>query len=211
MQTVLIPGVILAGGLGLRLGMGTKPLVALAGQPLIAHVIKAVAPQFKPLAIAVRTPTSWSEKLGFEIISDTTPDAGPLAGVAAAMLWATITSPNAQTVLTCTADCPFIPADLAARLVGALTDDTEIVIASSQGQRHHLIALWRISVHDRLTATLQKPGTLPVHQFQSQCRVRVVEWQATPLDPFFNINTPEDLTAAEGICSTADERKPTSS
>lgn len=194
-----ISGVILAGGAGTRLGLGPKAMVQLAGKPLIDHVIERLRPQTPSLAINVRMSADWANGLGLNIFTDTVADAGPLAGVAAALAWGK--SHNAHAVLTCPVDSPFIPPDLCARLAAALTEEVDIAVATSMGQRHHLAALWRVSLIDRLASHL-KHGASPVRRFQDQCRVGTVEWITKSVDPFFNINSADDLTMAARFCSS---------
>jgi molybdopterin-guanine dinucleotide biosynthesis protein A len=199
-------GVILAGGEGTRLGLGPKAMVSLAGKPLIAHVIERLQPQTQSLAVNLRAAAEWTHELGLAVITDTVAHAGPLAGVAAALDWAQ--TQNAQAVLTCPADSPFIPPDLCARLSAALNEQVDIVVATSNGQRHHLAALWRVSLIDRFASHL-KHGASAVHRFQDQCRVGTVDWAAKPVDPFFNINTADDLTMAARSCSSAETNRST--
>jgi molybdopterin-guanine dinucleotide biosynthesis protein A len=195
-------GVILAGGDGVRLGQGPKAMVTLAGRALIEHVIERLLPQLSKIAIGVRAHTPWSGTLSHEVIIDDAINAGPLAGVAAALSWAGKKSTAVQAVLTCPTDIPFVPRDLAARLLDNLTNDIDIVVASSNGQRHHLAALWRMTLAERLDKQLRTDTVMAVHRFQEQCRVRAVDWPTAPFDPFFNINTADDLTAADKILSS---------
>lgn len=195
------PGVILAGGDGMRLGQGPKAMVNLAGRALIDHVIARVAPQLLKLAIGVRAPTPWSDTLGCEVITDDAINAGPLAGVAAALTWARKIDPTVQAVLTCPTDIPFVPLDLAARLQQHFIENVDVVVASSNGRKHHLAALWRTTLAERLNNHLRAGGAMAVHRFQDECRVQLVDWPASPFDPFFNINTTDDLTAADKILS----------
>lgn len=199
----LPPGVVLAGGEGRRLGMGTKPLVSLAGQPVIAHVILALKPQTYSLALSVRENQAWAKDLGLSIVVDAKNATGPLAGIAMAMTWAREKYPETTTVFTCPADSPFIPDDLVARLAAVMDEETDIVVATSGGQRHHLTALWNLRIAEDVAAALRGPDAVAIHRFQMRHRIHEVSWPTTPFDPFLNINTADDLTEADRIWSIA--------
>lgn len=199
----LPPGVILAGGEGRRLGMGAKPLVGLAGQPVITHVIAALKSQTCSLALSVRDTQVWANDLGLSIVVDAKNATGPLAGIAMAMTWAREKYPEATALLTCPADSPFIPKDLVARLAAVMDEETDIAVAASGGQRHHLTALWNLRIADDIAAALSSPDAVAIHRFQMRHRIHEVSWATTPFDPFFNINTADDLTKAQRIWSTA--------
>jgi len=187
-----IPAVILAGGEGVRLGRGTKALVSLAGRALIEHVRDRLTPQTARVGLSLRTDEAWAAQLNLPLILDAAPNAGPLAGVAAALAWAQPSS----FVLTCPTDSPLIPADLCARLTDQMNDETDIVVATSGDRRHHVTALWRTSIR----IPLDKP--MPVHVLHRRLRVKTVTWPTLPFDPFHNINTAADLTLAERIWSS---------
>jgi molybdopterin-guanine dinucleotide biosynthesis protein A len=187
-----IPAVILAGGEGTRLGRGSKALVRLAEKPLFVHVHDRLKSQTARVALSLRQAEAWADETKLALILDDPKGAGPLAGVAAALAWAKET----PCVLTCPTDSPLIPADLGARLSAAMDETTDIVVAASGGRRHHLTALWRTA----LTIPFDQP--MPVHVFQNSVRVRTAEWPVLPFDPFLNINTGDDLTLAEQLCST---------
>lgn len=184
------------------MGTAAKPLTLLAGRPLIAHVLARLRPQCSALAVVMRRRESWAADLEAEVLTDPV-EAGPLGGVAAALSWAQADG----AVLTCAADEPFIPVDLVERLSQALCADTDVAVAASDGRRHRLTALWRTGLCDRLMGALRQDGAVAVHAFQARLRVADVVWPLTPVDPFFNINTPEDLADAERMWSAAAGRE----
>lgn len=196
-NTNLPIGAILAGGEGRRLGVESKPMALLRGLPLLGHAINALTPQVSGLVLGLRAPATWADAFGLPIVTDTITGVGPAASIAAVL---THLKPNADVVLTAPADCPFLPKDLSARLQAALTGDVDIAVAASAGQRHHLIALWRTALAPEFAAHL-KNGTTAISKLQGRFRVAEVTWADQPHDPFFNINTPDDLTTAEAICS----------
>lgn len=197
------PAAILAGGEGRRFGRAVKPLITLAGKPLIACVIDRIRPQSRRLAVVLREPASWPRAFDLEIVTDVAPGKGPLSGLSAALAWAADAAPA---LLTCPADSPFMPLDLSTRLAEAMTPDIDIAVAASGGRRHHLTALWRTALYADVNAQLAGGTTAAVHELQARHRVIEVTWPVVDHDPFFNINTPGDLTKAEGICSSTPVR-----
>ena len=194
-QTDKVVGVILAGGEGRRLGRGPKALVAFQGRRLIDRSIAALNGQVHRLAIGLRQHQAWAADFGLPLVYDPLHDVGPLAGVLAALDWAQ--AAGAESVVTVPTDCPFIPLNLVARLRAGRRSDSDIVVAESAGQRHHLVALWPVVVRAKLDRELRQSKVLAVHKFQSACETQSVSWPVDRIDPFFNINTPEELTKAE--------------
>src|SRR5690606_32928016 len=95
--------------------------------------------------------------LGLPVVADETTDfAGPLAGVLAALHWFAREKPEVRAVLSASVDVPFLPGDLASRLHQALHADSSALVAAAQsrGQRHHVIALWRMEAAAEIEAAL---------------------------------------------------------
>ncbi|MFG1430914.1 molybdenum cofactor guanylyltransferase MobA [Xanthobacter sp. V2C-8] len=196
-------GLILAGGHGRRMAGAQvpspalpKPLVHLAGQPLIAHVIARVAPQVRALAINTNDPPELYAPFGLPVIPDTVGERpGPLAGVLAGLEWLAREAPDAC-LLTVAADTPFLPHDLVSRIIHRYAETAGVVCAASAGQVHHVIALWpqaaRAPLAEALAAGQRKVGLL-----LAALGAVTESWDAADGDPFFNVNTPEDLAAAE--------------
>ena len=193
---------ILAGGEGRRLGGITKALLSIDGRPLWRWAIDALAHQGLGCVLSVAAGSAaaaWVIESGVPSVIDAVPDGGPLAGIAAAIDWARTACPEANTVVSVPVDVPFVPPDLVARLTAAAPLDG-IAVAESAGRQHHAIAAWPITCRDQL-ATAISGGEAAVHRFQARVETTTVHWPAEPFDPFFNINTPDDLRAAEGLAS----------
>jgi molybdopterin-guanine dinucleotide biosynthesis protein A len=194
------PGVILAGGRGLRLGGADKALLRLAGLPLAQRVAQRLAPQSAPLAINANGDPARLATLGLPVLPDPLPDfPGPLAGVMAAMDWAA--GLGADQVVTVPADTPFLPLDLVARLVEAARGGVAVASspdATGRLRRHPTCALWPVGLRRRLAVDLGA-GARKLGIWADQQGAGVAAFDATPLDPFFNINTPEDLARAEAL------------
>jgi molybdopterin-guanine dinucleotide biosynthesis protein A len=186
----LIPAVILAGGAGTRLGGADKAFLPLNGEPLISHLLRRLTPQADKIAVSANADPARFAALNLPVLPDAPDHAGkgPLAGVAAGLAWAGATGSTA--LLTVPVDTPFIPPDLLTRLAPAPS------VAVWQGRQHHLVSLWPVSLLPDLHAFLARPGAYKVRDALALGGARQVLFDARE-DPFLNINTPADLTAAQ--------------
>ncbi|MCL6730254.1 molybdenum cofactor guanylyltransferase [Sphingomonas hankyongi] len=185
--------IILAGGEGRRIG-GAKPLRVLAGKTLIDHAEHLARQWSDKLASAVRDPSQVGGS-SLQCIADRPGIDGPLAGLAAALDFAV--SIRCDAVLTIPADMPFLPRDLDRQLTQRLGAE-RAAIASSGGRLHPVCGIWRLSARDELAA-YAAAGRRSLKGFAEVVGFKAVEWSDTPLDPFFNINSAEDLETAERL------------
>jgi molybdopterin-guanine dinucleotide biosynthesis protein A len=192
-------GVILAGGLARRMGGGDKPLVEIAGRPILQHVIDRLKPQCGLLAINANGDPARFSAFGLPVICDSVEGfAGPLAGVLAGMEFGA--AKGAAHVLSAPGDTPFLPADLLSRLQASRTRaGATIAVAASNGRTHHAVALWPVALRDDLRRALVAEDERRVSAFIGRYANAIVEWPTEPYDPFFNVNRPEDLARAEAI------------
>ncbi len=197
----MIVGVILAGGAARRMGGGDKPLRSLGGRPLLGRLVGRLRPQVDGLAINANSgpgddPARF-DAYGLPVLPDTEPDRpGPLAGVLAGLDWAA--SLGSVWLLTAPGDAPFLPKDFALRLL-AERGEHAYVAASSGGRLHPVAALWPITAREPIRQAL-RGGRRRVDALAGAELARV-EWPTYPLDPFFNVNTPEDLAEAERLAA----------
>ena len=199
LSTPPTPGVLLAGGLARRMGGGDKPLRAVGGVSILARAIDALSPQCHALAINANGDAARFADFGLPVIADSVPGfAGPLAGILAGLDWVAAHRLDARFMLSAPADCPFPPDDLVARLHAARSaNDAPIAVASSGGRAHHVVALWSVALRDDLRRALVLEDFRQVSGFIARYRFAVADWSVTPHDPFFNMNTEEDLAEAE--------------
>jgi len=204
-----ITGVILAGGQSRRMGGGDKGLLALAGKPMLAHVIDSLAPQVGRMIINANGDPARFAAFGLPVVADTVGGfAGPLAGILAGMRWSAANAPAARWIATAAGDAPLLPRDLVARFVEAAADRPHAVaLAQSAGELHPVIGLWPVTLAGDLEAQLasgvrkvlhwtDRHGTVPV--VFSMVRLSGIE-----IDPFFNANTPQDLDRLRAILAQA--------
>jgi molybdopterin-guanine dinucleotide biosynthesis protein A len=193
-----VAAVLLAGGLSRRMGGGDKNLRLLGGRPVLAHVIERVRPQVVALALNANGDPTRFAVYGLPVVPDSVEGfAGPLAGVLAGLDWATDAAPDCRWLLSAPTDAPFLPKDLVRRLLDAAAA-ADVVVAASGGRAHPVAALWAASLRDPLRAALEG-GVRKVEDFTRNWRVRTVAFPAEPVDPFFNLNRPEDLNEAERL------------
>ncbi|MEM9278810.1 MAG: molybdenum cofactor guanylyltransferase MobA [Pseudomonadota bacterium] len=191
-------GVILAGGLSRRMEGPEKSLLELGNLPLVQHVSDRLRTQVSQVVLNANGDAKRFDFLGLSVVGDTVKDfAGPLAGVLAGMRWAHENT-NASHILTAAADTPFFPEDYAARMISELkAQNAQIVLASSAGRRHPVFGLWSVDLADNLEKFLVDEEGRKVMLFVERYRSSLAEFKATDPDPFFNVNTPDDMRLAE--------------
>jgi molybdopterin-guanine dinucleotide biosynthesis protein A len=197
------PGVILAGGLSRRMGGGDKCLLALDGRPLLAHVIDRLAPQVSRLALNANGDPARFAGFGLPVLADGVAGfPGPLAGVLAGLDWAA--AEGAACIVTAAADTPFFPADLVARLQAAAGASGLALAATPDPvrglSRHPTFGLWPVALREDLRAALHG-GLRKVVLWTDAHGAGTALFDAGPPDPFFNVNTAEDLAQAAQVWS----------
>ena len=196
------PAVILSGGKSSRMGE-PKALLSFGTGRLIDHVAARLRPQVTGIALNANDPSITIS--GVPSFPDRFADyAGPLAGIHASLAHIRENEPGATHALIVPVDSPFFPTNLAETLAATLTGPADIALAASGGRMHPVLGLWPVSLTDRLADWLKAPPTLKVRAFLDGLPVHVTEFAfiETPfgsLDPFFNINTREDLDRARTI------------
>jgi molybdopterin-guanine dinucleotide biosynthesis protein A len=198
-------GVLLAGGLARRMGGGDKPLKTIAGRTILDHVIARLTPQCDDLILNANGDPARFSAFGLPVVADTVEGfAGPLAGVLAALEWTAAQRPGVDWVLSAATDCPFLPRDLAARLHRARQDeDARLAVAASDGQTHPVIGLWSVALLGELRHALIAEDMRKIDRWTARYPLATVTWAATPVDPFFNANTIEDVAEAERLAGLA--------
>ena len=196
-----IVAVLLAGGRAARMGGGDKPLMLLGGRPLLAHGIARLAPQVAALAINANGDPDRFAGFGLPVLPDPVDGCqGPLAGLLAGLIWARSAHPDAAHLLTAAGDTPFLPHDLAARLQAALSPACPVAMASSGGRPHPTMTLWPVSLEPAVRRALAA-GERRVRALALAAGCASVEWLPEPLDPFLNVNTPNELAEANRLAA----------
>jgi len=186
-----VTGLVLAGGMGRRMGGVDKGLVLLDERPMVAHVIERLTRQVGAIVINANQNVERYAALGYPVVSDTIGGfAGPLAGLHAGLS-------AAQTAFVATSPCdsPFLPLDLVARLAKGLdAGKAQLAVAHTFDQPHPVFALVSRDVLPHLTAFLESGGR-KIDAWYATLRVAAVQFDDCP-EAFRNINTPDELAAA---------------
>ncbi|WP_083936069.1 molybdenum cofactor guanylyltransferase MobA [Methylobacterium sp. B1] len=190
-------GLILAGGQARRMGGGDKPLLRLDGRTLLERVVERLGPQCGAgLALSANGDPARFSGFPGPVLPDPLPDQpGPLAGILAGLEHAA--GHGMARVVSVSGDAPFLPEDLVARLCAA-GPESGIALAASGARRHFTIAHWPTILRDDLRDYLGR-GERRVGAFIDRHGAAVASWPVEPVDPFLNVNTPEDLAAAEAL------------
>ncbi|MBB2199167.1 molybdenum cofactor guanylyltransferase [Gluconacetobacter sp. 1c LMG 22058] len=185
--------VILAGGMGRRMGGCDKVLLPLGAGCVLDRLVASLRPSCARLALNANGDPARFARWGVPVLPDRDVGSGPLGGVLCAVDWAR--TQGAAWVLTVPGDTPFVPPDL----MRCLTPAPRVAVAG--GRMHPLVASWPVNCRDRLHAWLadaREAGdhrALRVRDFAASIGMQPVVF-AEEDDPFFNINTPEDWRAA---------------
>ncbi len=198
-MTPLTLGLILAGGLARRMGGGDKPRTKIGGATILSRVIERITPQCARLLLNANGDPGRFADTGLPVISDSVPDfAGPLAGILAGLDWAAAHAPDLPYVASVPGDCPFLPRNLVARLHEARSHaGLPLACARSGEWRHPVVGLWPVALRDDLRQALVQENLRKIEIWTARHGVALADWQAQPVDPFFNVNTPDDAAAAE--------------
>lgn len=184
-----VVGLVLAGGEARRMGGGDKPLLSVGGRSMLARVLTTLVGQAARCAISANGDPSRFASFGVPVLGDGKfIGHGPLAGVLAGLDWAA--QQGVTSLLTVPGDTPFVPPDLLAMLTPAPA------CATSGGRVHPLVALWPVSVRIRLRDVLTTERGLSATRFADTIGMRRVVFDDSGGDPFFNVNTMQDLAAA---------------
>ena len=191
-------GVILAGGRATRMGGGDKAMLKLGGRPMLARVVDRLGPQVAGLALNANGDAARFAGFGLPVVADSVAGyPGPLAGVLAGLDWAA--GQGATHLVSAAVDTPFLPEDLVARLQRAAEiGHAPIALAETADGLHPTFGLWPVALRDDLRLALET-GTRKVAAWAEGQGAAHAAFADRPLDPFFNVNTPEDLSAAEAM------------
>lgn len=207
-----IPAIILAGGESRRMGED-KALLKLDRDTLLDHVSRRLGQQTGSLAISRHRADEGIT--GLPVIPDSdTAFEGPLSGIMAALEYFSAKDKDASHMLSVAVDTPFFPDNLLTQLSGQCDSGDLIVIARSGGRVHPVFALWPFALladlrhwigsqpSRRLMAFIDRHP----HRFVDFADIEGLEGLGAPLDPFFNINTPEDLARARQIVAASPQQ-----
>jgi molybdopterin-guanine dinucleotide biosynthesis protein A len=195
--------IVLCGGRGLRMGGVQKCLLELAGRPLLAHVIERLDLSAQAIAVSANAELDVYENHCATVLADAFSDSrGPLAGILAGLEhWARL-RPADGYMLSAAGDTPFFPRNLGHRLVDAgRAGGDRIAVAAWNGSLHPTFAAWPLSAAPHLRERVTIGADLSIMGFLRSEQWVTVDFagDAGQSDPFFNVNSPDDLAAAERL------------
>ncbi|WP_229266820.1 molybdenum cofactor guanylyltransferase MobA [Leptospira sp. severe_002] len=196
-------GLVLAGGLARRMGGGDKPMTTVGGQSILSRALERLAPQCKLMVINANGDPARFAFTHLPVVPDDVPGfAGPLAGILAGLDWAAKHAPDVDTVASVPGDCPFLPRNLVARLEEARRIENKPMACAHSGDwRHPVVALWPVSLRQDLRHALVDEDLRKIEVWTARHGVALADWPAEPVDPFLNVNTPDDVARAEKLAA----------
>jgi molybdopterin-guanine dinucleotide biosynthesis protein A len=200
---VNVLGLVLAGGLARRMGGGDKPMTTIGAQSILARALERLAPQCQRMVINANGDPARFAFTHLPVVPDDVPDfAGPLAGILAGLDWAAAHAPEVDTVASVPGDCPFLPRDLVARLEAARRKEGKPMACARSGEwRHPVVALWPVALRADLRRALVNEDLRKIEIWTARHGVAIADWPDSPVDPFFNVNTPDDAERARELAA----------
>jgi molybdopterin-guanine dinucleotide biosynthesis protein A len=196
-------GLVLAGGLARRMGGGDKARLEIGGSTILDRVLATLSGQCVDIIINANGNPERFADTGCVVVPDNVPDhPGPLAGILAGLDWLAKQDTGVEWILSVPGDCPFLPDDLVERLHLArrkMGTGVPLACARSGEWRHPVVGLWPLALRENLRKSLVDDDLRKIEVWTAQHGVAIADWPAEPVDPFFNVNTPEDAERAARI------------
>jgi molybdopterin-guanine dinucleotide biosynthesis protein A len=198
----------MAGGTSRRMGVDDKCLLPLGGKPVLSHIIERIHPQIGSMVLNANGDAARFAEFGLPVVTDAVAgNVGPLAGVLTGLEWGRENAPDSGWVVSLACDAPFLPTDMVARLVAAVGDaGADMACAASGGRDHPVFGLWPVGLAADLRRAVVDEGIRKVDLWTTRYHLARVEFDidaATGIDPFFNLNGPDDMVNAEALLAVA--------
>jgi molybdenum cofactor guanylyltransferase len=202
-QTPPTLGLVLAGGLARRMGGGDKALLRIGGVSILDRVLERLGRQCSGIILNANGDPRRFASTRLPVVADDVPGfAGPLAGILAGLDWAAAHAPEIAWIGSVPGDCPFLPRDLIVRLHAARAEAGTLLACAKSGEwRHPVVGLWPVALRHDLRHALVEEDLRKIEVWTYRHGVALAEWPDAPIDPFFNVNTPEDAARAEEIAA----------
>ena len=195
MQHNNILGTVLAGGKSQRFGED-KSQVKLGDKLLIDYILSEIIDEFNEVLVVSNNQINFKESKKISLIEDFKKDLGPLGGVLTAMKWVKDNNKDYQWISTFPADTPFFKNQILKDFLNKINmEEGKLFFIKSNNTRHNIFGLWSIDLMDKLEEDLDK-GERKVEVWANSIGVKNINMKFENKDPFFNINTKEDLKKA---------------
>ena len=194
-----ILAVVLAGGKSKRFGRD-KSQVKLGNKILIDYILSEIIDLYKDILIVTNEPIKFLNSDKISLTSDIKKDLGPLGGVFSAMRWAKDNRKNYKWISTFPIDTPFFKKEHLSKFYKKINlDKSNLFFMKSKNTRHNIFGLWSLELFEKLELALNK-GDRKVELWANEIGVKTIDFEhENNNDPFFNINTEEDLENAKKI------------
>lgn len=191
-------GLVLAGGLARRMGGGDKVRLRIGNATILERVLERLTPQCSGVVINANGDAQRFADTGLPVVSDDVPGfAGPLAGILAVLDWAAANAPQCEWIVSVPGDCPFLPRDIVARLHRARAEGGAVLACARSGAwRHPVVGLWPTRLRADLRHALVDEDLRKIEVWTARHGVALATWPDQPVDPFYNVNTPDDAAKA---------------
>ena len=194
-----ILAVVLAGGKSKRFGED-KNTVKLGSKTLLEHVLFKITNKFEEIVIVSSHPMKIKKTKNITIIPDCLYDLGPLAGVLSSMKWIKENKKLYQWIATFPSDTPFFdPSIIEEYKKKVKLKESSLFFVRSNEKRHNIFGLWSIDLLETLEDDLIKNNYRKVEEWANKIGVKISDIKIENYDPFFNINTKEDLKIAQNM------------
>ena len=195
-----ILGAVLAGGQSKRMGKD-KLFLELNNKKLIEHTIDKVKKYLRKLIIITNQDNEFFSKNNLTIVKDCIEgQLGPLVGILTAMKWAKENLNKCSWIATFPCDTPFFPESIIKSFIEeSKKKESLILCASSHGRKHNIFGLWSLDLYDKLENDLINKKIRKVQDWTEKNGIKNLEFKFKDYDPFFNINTEEDLLVAKKL------------
>jgi molybdenum cofactor guanylyltransferase len=192
-------GLVLAGGLARRMGGGDKGLIRIGRETILERALARLGPQCAGMVINANGDPARFAAFRLAVVADDVEGfAGPLAGILAGLDWLAANAPAVGWLASVPGDCPFLPRNLVSRLHAArAAAGAPLACAKSGDWRHPVVGLWPVSLRADLRRAVVSEGLRKIEVWTARHGIALAEWPAEPVDPFFNVNTPEDAAQAQ--------------
>ena len=203
-MTIETFGLVLAGGLARRMGGGDKALIRIGNETILSRTLSRLRPQVSGIVLNANGDPARFASFGLPVVADSVPDfAGPLAGILAGLDWIAANRPDTEWMVSVPGDCPFLPRDLVARLhESRAAENKPLACAHSGDWRHPVVGLWQVSLRENLRHAITVEDLRKIEVWTARHGIALADWPVEPVDPFFNVNTPEDVEKANALASS---------
>jgi molybdopterin-guanine dinucleotide biosynthesis protein A len=187
------------------MGGGDKALIKIGRSTILDRVLATLSGQCVDIVINANGDPARFADTGCVMVPDSLPDfPGPLAGILAGLDWLAAQDNGIEWLLSAPGDCPFLPDDLVERLHEArrrMGAGVPLACARSGEWRHPVVGLWPLALRADLRKAVTEEGVRGVEVFTARHGIAIADWPDQPVDPFFNVNTSDDVAKAQAIAA----------